>query len=318
MAVQALKKVDVIRIDYGSSFSPPREREVSLLWHAAVRMDSDPAVCVKVGDLLDWYAVADRARSFSSFARIFRFFGPHGHISANLIPASVADAIEAQGDKLVPYDLDVCRPLNDDELVRANRGDGSTLLVTSFFWERTQSWLELMNVRDALEHLCRWFEGNTIESFCIPIREEVEHIFAPILSSCDPSMYRTTDFGGGTRLIRFYQPWRPKGLALPWIFRLLRQEWREPEAILSKKDKLIGRCFHEYNFRIREAIECCIPNWDLPPDDVTSGHGSSSANQWRQRVGELLGVNPNQSRRADTMKKIQSEIEWNPRILTLW
>lgn len=276
----------------------------------------DPYVHAQTERIL-WETV-DRTRedSLTSFSRFVQFGTTHGHLSANLITNEAADDIECPRSKRALYDADLSRPINREALQSANRGEGSTLFITTLIWNEPGSKIErLLFCKLAIDHLARWFEGNRIQSVMFSAWDSYDFIVRPILSSLDAEAYRTFLVEPRIQSVRIFAPWRPATVFDAWLHQLFK-EYPDPEVSLSDCLKFKGRILHEFMFDVGEAVRSCIPTWS-PPADFNK-MACAAFDGWRKEAGFDLEVNRSRSKGTDTKEKIKALLKHNPRILTLY
>lgn len=269
-----------------------------------------------------FYSKKRRGVQHASFSRVFETKGvPFGHVSGNLISNRVGDLLEEHATKAKIYDPDLWQPLDEQALSRGNRSDGSTLLVTSFLWNRCG------NLRDdvtfsgkALEHLVKWFEGNRINSVVFTVEDKSWSLVSDVVLSIAWGNRRSVRLAENFRLFRIKAPWNPRtATAALWPKRIFAA-YERPERDLHKHLKLKGRVFREFDFDLERALNsgCIGGSYNAPKAGKPEIRESPSFDDWRSQAAFSLGLknaeDPIQKRVLDKVIKVVSK---NPSLLAL-
>lgn len=267
----------------------------------------DPRVEPWTHGLLDWYCEAGRAVQHGSFSRVIEFGqGLFGHVSANLIPNRRGDVLEERGLKELIYDPDVREPLTESELRKANRGEGSTLFVTSFFWNR--DWNPARDAafsRVAINHLVSWFEGNTVSSVVFTVENRFRKLVSGVVRQISTDQVRIVRLDETLSLVRLKAPWKPPYTlsAVNWAEKVLAEP-RQCGKSISDDLKLKGRVYREFGFDDVRAIDSGCLGAVGKVAGVAPGN-SATFRKWKTEVASRLGLKPEGSRQQ---KRVDADI----------
>lgn len=273
-------------------------------------IDPNQAVVAAIRELLKWYSTGERARAFSSFSRVLRVGDTEGHVSANLVTNFQADRLTDERSKLFTYSLQALLPVDRATLRYNNNDGGSTLVLTTLFWQADQNNIagSVRFLEESIERMVRWFEGNTIRSIIFTVREGMLRLVLPTIESLNRDSVRRFPLEDGDEFVRVYAPWKPQAAGTDWARRLLTTYKRPKLALASDAARLNGRALHEFGYDVKAALESGITTWS----------GKASYKSWRRTVSARLNLNPAKDKHADVEELYRNLFRSNPRYLTLY
>lgn len=304
-------------------FRIPTLEDVQVLSELETTLNQDGEPTPGMRAMLQWCAEEHNSCRHGSLARTVVSEGQiKGFLSATLVANRTAEMLEEVVSPLTILDPPYYRPLEDEDVKRANRAFGAALYITSCFWRKSaDANLDIDFVETAFDHIVRWFEGNTIHSVMIVVEDGLWEFADVVKRSLDPVCFVQKSTGGASTFVAVKSPLVRVGPSVDWLTRLLSNP-EPPRKGLPDKLKLTGRILHEFDFDMREAIlSGCLPwSWTDPPSgEKWSIQKSAPAHaEWRKEVKEQLGSKvTDRTTEPNSLLKIKAVLKEEPSLMAL-
>ena len=193
-----------------------------------------------------------------------------GHFSAMLIPNQRADLLVEASSVSAFSDPKYLTPIPDLELREHNRDLGSTLVLTSVFWDSAALGRSSTAafVGDAVKRCTRWFEGNFVTRAVALIRTDYQETVGGLAGMCTPRQFSFHRVGDKYLTIDIKGEVSPMSIGFPWLRRLLSHPERERYEDLGLTDyrRLQARILHEFRYDVESVVKSgLIPRWNWLP-----------------------------------------------------